>query len=59
MQHQVRPGVGHAMIEALLPQAVLRGEQNTIYLIASDSTGQTGVPSAILFSDTIFMDDFE
>ena len=46
-------------IELLLPINALRGGQNTIYLIASDSTGQSGVPSAVFFSYTIFMDDFE
>lgn len=46
-------------IQTLLPYAVLQRARNTIYLIATDSTGQSGVPSAIFISDTLFTDDFE
>jgi len=46
-------------IQALLPLSAFTGARDSIYLIATDSTGQTGVPSAIFFSDTVFMDDFE
>lgn len=46
-------------IQTLLPYAELQRARNTIYLIATDSTGQSGVPSAIFISDTLFTDDFE
>jgi len=46
-------------VDVLVPFAALSGSRDTFYIVATDSTGQTGVPSAIFFSDTIFLDDFE
>ena len=47
-------------IELLLPPWTLNAGRHTIYIIATDSTGQTGVPSATFVTlETFFMDDFE